>query len=155
MNCSMPGFPVLHYFPEFVQTHVHWVCDAIQSFHPLSLPSSLALNLSQHQSLFQWVSFLHQVGRVGNFSSASVLPMNIQGWFPCYPRDSQESSPAPQLKGINSSALATQPSFWSNSHIHANTIALTIRTFVSIMMSLFLNMLSRFVIAFLPRSKHI
>ena len=81
--------------------------------------------------------------------------MNIQGWFPCYPRDSQESSPAPQLKGINSSALATQPSFWSNSHIHANTIALTIRTFVSIMMSLLLNMLSRFVIAFLPRSKHL
>ena len=54
MGCSTPGFPVLHYFPEFAQTHVHWVSDAIQPSHPL-LPTSLALNLSQHQGLFQWV----------------------------------------------------------------------------------------------------
>ena len=59
MDCSTPGFPVLHYFLEFVQTHVYWVGDAIQPFHPLSPPSSLIL--SQHQGLFQRVSSLHQV----------------------------------------------------------------------------------------------
>ena len=55
MDCSMPGFPILHYLPEFAQTHVPWVDDAIQSSHPLSSTSPLALNLSQHQGLFQWV----------------------------------------------------------------------------------------------------
>ena len=57
MDCSMPGFPVLHYLPEFAQTHVHRVDDAIQT-------SSPAPNLSQHQSLFQWVSSSHQVANV-------------------------------------------------------------------------------------------
>ena len=52
IDCSRPDFPVLHYLLEFAQTHVHWVCDAIQPSHPLS-PSSPALNLSQHQGLFQ------------------------------------------------------------------------------------------------------
>ena len=59
----MPGFPVL-YLPEFAQTHVHRVSDAIQPSHPLSPPSPLALNLSQHQSLFQWVGSSHQVAKV-------------------------------------------------------------------------------------------
>ena len=49
MDCSMPGFPVLHYLPEFAQTRVHWVSDAIQPSHPLSLPFPPALNLSQHR----------------------------------------------------------------------------------------------------------
>jgi len=53
MNCSTPGLPVQHQFPEFTQTHVHQVCDAIQSSHPLSSPSPPAPNPSQHQSLFQ------------------------------------------------------------------------------------------------------
>ena len=48
MNCSTPGFPVLHHLPEFAQTHVHWVGDAIQPSHPLSPPSPPDLNLSQH-----------------------------------------------------------------------------------------------------------
>ena len=56
MNCSTPGFPILHHLLKFTQTHIHWVSDAIQPFHPLSLPSPPALNLSQHQGLFQWVS---------------------------------------------------------------------------------------------------
>ena len=63
MDCSTPGFPVLLYLPEFAQTHVHWISDAIQPSHSLSSPS-LALNLSQHQGLFQWVSSLHQVAKV-------------------------------------------------------------------------------------------
>ena len=63
MDCSTPDFPVLHYLPEFAQTHVHWISDAIQPSHPL-LPSSLpALNLSQHQGLFKWIC-PYQVAKV-------------------------------------------------------------------------------------------
>ena len=61
---AMPDFPVLHYLPEFAQIHVCWVDDAIKPSHPLSSPSSLALSLSQHQGLFQWVSFSHLVAKV-------------------------------------------------------------------------------------------
>ena len=64
MDCSTPGFPVLHYLPEFAQTLVHWFNNAIQSSHPLSPPSTPALSLSQHQGLFQWVILFHQVVRV-------------------------------------------------------------------------------------------
>jgi len=63
MNCSMSGFPVFQYLPEFAQIHVHWVGDAIQSSHLLLSPSPPALNLSQHQGLFKWVSSLHQVAK--------------------------------------------------------------------------------------------
>ena len=81
-DCSMPDFPVLHYLPEFAQTHVHWVNDAIQPSHPLSSPSPPAFNLSQHQGLFQWVSSLHQVAKVLEFQlQHPVLPMHIQSWF--------------------------------------------------------------------------
>ena len=83
MDCNMPGFPVLHQLPEFTQTHVHWVGDAVQLSHPLLSASPLAFNPSQHQSLFQWVSSSHQGGQsIRPSASASVLPMNIQGWFP-------------------------------------------------------------------------
>ena len=80
MDCSTPGFPVHHQLLEFIQTHVHWVGDAIQPSHPLSSPSPPTFNLSQHQGLFKWVSSLHQVTKI--LASASVLPMNIQDWFP-------------------------------------------------------------------------
>ena len=67
MDHSTPGLPVHHQFPEFTQTHVHWVGDAIQPSHPLSSPSPPAFNLSQHQGLFQWVSSSHQVAKVLKF----------------------------------------------------------------------------------------
>ena len=73
MDCSTPGFPVLHHIPQFAQTHVYWVDDAIQPSHPLSFPSSPAFNLSQHQGLFQWVSSLHWV--------ANVLALQLQHQF--------------------------------------------------------------------------
>ena len=63
MDCSTPGYPVLHYLLEFAQSHVHWVGDAIQPSHPLSPPPPPALSLSQHQGLFQWVHSLHQVNK--------------------------------------------------------------------------------------------
>ena len=83
MDCSMPGFPVLHHLPEFALTQIHWVDDAIQPFHPLLSPSPPAFNLSQHQGLFQWVGSLPSGGQtIGASASASVLSVNIQTWFP-------------------------------------------------------------------------
>ena len=67
MNRSMPGLPVHHQLLEFTQTYVHWVGDAIQPSHPLSSPSPPAPNSSQHQGLFQWVSFSHEVAKVLEF----------------------------------------------------------------------------------------
>ena len=67
MDCSMPGFPVQHELPELTQTHVHWVGDAIQPFHPLLSPSPPAFNLPQHQGLFQWVGSSNQVAKVLEF----------------------------------------------------------------------------------------
>ena len=63
MGWSMPDFPVLHLLPEFTQTHVHWVGDGPFNHH-LSSPSPPALSLSQHQSVFQWVSSSHQVAKI-------------------------------------------------------------------------------------------
>ena len=67
MNCSTPGLPVHHQLLESTQTYVHWVGDAIQPSHPLSSPSPPALNLSQHQGLFKWVSSSHEVAKVLEF----------------------------------------------------------------------------------------
>ena len=63
-DCSTPGLPVHHQLSEFTQTHVHRVSDAIQPSHPLSSPSPPTFNLSQHQDLFKWVNYLHQVAKV-------------------------------------------------------------------------------------------
>ena len=67
MNRSTPGLPVHHQLPEFTQTHVHWVGDAIQPSHLLSSPSPPAPNPSQHHSLFQWVNSSHEVAKVLEF----------------------------------------------------------------------------------------
>ena len=72
MDCSTPGFPVLHHLPEHVQIHVHRVGDAVQPSRPLSPPSP-AFNLSQHQGLFQWVGSVHQ--------AAKVLELQLQHRF--------------------------------------------------------------------------
>ena len=67
INRSTPGFPFRHWLPEFTQTYVHQVGDAIQPSHPLSNPSPPAFNLSQHQGLFKWVSSSHQVAKILEF----------------------------------------------------------------------------------------
>ena len=67
INRSTPSLPVHHQLPEFSQTYVHWVGDVIQPSYPLSSPSPPALSLSQHQGLFKWVSFSHQVAKVLEF----------------------------------------------------------------------------------------
>ena len=73
MDWNMPGFPV--HFLELAQTHVHWISNAIQPSHPLLFPSPLAFNLSQHQSLSQWVSSLHEVAKYWSFSF-SISPFS-------------------------------------------------------------------------------
>ena len=75
MNCSTPGLPVHHQLPEFTQTHIHWVGDAMEPSYPLSSPSPPALNLSQHQGLLKWVCSLYQVAKYWSFSF-SISPSN-------------------------------------------------------------------------------
>ena len=170
MDCSMPGLPVPHYLLEFVQIHVHWIDNAIPPFHLLLPSSPLAFNLSQHQGLFQWVgSFpVSQLFASGSQSIrasalASVLPMSIQGWFPL----GLTNLVSVLSKGLSRVFSGTtipkhqffsaQLSLWSSSHIHTWLLEkpeLWLQPhFVGKVMSLLFNTLSRFVTAFLPRSK--
>ena len=114
MNHSTPGLPIHHQLPESTQTHACWIGDAIQPSHPLLSSSPPALNLSQHQGLFKWVSSSHQVAKVLGFQvqhqsfqwtpKTDLLEDGLVG-SPYSPRDSQESSPTQQFKIINSLAL--------------------------------------------------
>ena len=81
MNCSTPGFPILHCLLEFAQTHVHWVGDAIKPSHPLLPPSPPAFNLSQQQGLFHWVSSSHQVAKVLELQLQHSISDEYSGWF--------------------------------------------------------------------------
>ena len=164
MDCSMPGFPVLHYLPEFAQTHVHWVGDAIQSSHSLSPPSP-ALSLCQHQGLFQWVSSLHQVAKIWalQFQLQSfqwifgLISFRID-WFDLFavqgPLKSllQHHSSKTLILWCSAFFMVQLPHPYMTT---GKTIDLTRRTFLGKVMSLLFNMLSRFVIAFLPRSKRL
>ena len=82
MDCSMPGFPVHHQLPEFSQTHIHRVRDAIQPPHPLLSPSPPALNPSQHESLPMSQPFAWGSQSIGVSALASFLPKKSQGWSP-------------------------------------------------------------------------
>ena len=146
MDCTMPGVPVHHQLPEFAQTHVHRVGDVIQPSHPLSSPSPPAFNLSKHQGLFKWVSSSHQVAKI---LELQLQHQSFQWTFrtdflqdglvgsPGSPRDSQESSPAPQFKSISSSVLSFFIVQLSHPYMTTGkTIALTKWTFVGKVMSL-------------------
>ena len=112
MDCSTPGLPVHHQLPELTQTHVHWVGDTIQPSHPLSSPSSAFIFPSI--KVFSNELVLHiRWPNIGVSASTSVLPMNIQDWFPLEwtgwisllskgLSTSVLSSPTPQFKSINS-----------------------------------------------------
>ena len=146
MYRSTPGFPVHHQLPEFTQTQVHWVGDAIQPSHPLLSPSHPSLTLSQHQSLFQWVSSSYQVAEVFQFQYQSFqwiykTDFHYDGLVGslCIPSDSQESSPTPQFKSINFSVLSFFTVQFTHPHIITRkAIALTRQTFVGNIMSLLL-----------------
>ena len=162
MKCSTPGLPVHHQLPEFTQTHVHQVGDAIQPSHPLSSPSP-APNPSQHQSLFQWVNSSHEVAKYWSFSF-SISPSNEHPGLMSFRMDwldllEVQGTPKSLLQHHSSKASILRCSAFFTvqlSHPYmttGKTRALTRRTFVGKVMSLLLNMLSRLVITFLPRSK--
>ena len=165
MNGSMAGFPVLNNLLEFAQTHVHWIGDAIQPSHPLSSPSPPAFNLSEHQGLFQRGSSSNEASggqSIGVSASALVLPMNIQDWFPLGSTGWVSLQSKGSSRVFSSTTFqkhqffSTQLSLLSQPYMTTRkTIALTVQTFVSKVMSPLFNMLSRFVIAFLPRSKRL
>ena len=121
MNCSTPGFPVFHYLLEFAETHVHWVGDGIQPSHPLLPPSPPALNLFQHQGIFQWAGFSHQVARVlevqlqHNSSEYSGLISFRIDWF--HLLAVQETLKHLLQHTVWKHQFFTQPSLWSISHI--------------------------------------
>ena len=158
MDCGTPGFPVLHYFPEFAQTHVHLV-DAIQPSYPLWPTSHPALNLSQHQGLYQWVSSLRQVAKYWSFSSSISLSNGYSGLISFRIDWVDLLAVQRTLKSLLQHHSSKASILWcSFSHLYMitrKTIALTVQTFVSQVMSLFFNMLSKSVIALLPMSKHL
>ena len=161
MNCSTPGLPVHHQLLEFTQTHVHWVSDANQPSRTLSSDSPSFTFPASGSFLMSWLCTSGGQS-IGASASASVLPMNIQDWSPL---------------GLTGWLLAVQGTLKSLLQHHSSkasilghsaffivqlshpymttgkTIALTSWTFVGKVMSMLFNILSRFVIAFLPRSK--
>ena len=165
MDGNTPGCPVLHCCPEFSQTHVHWVGDATQQSCPLSSPSSPAFNLSHYQGVFQWVRSSHQV--------AKLLELQLQhqpfqwifrllsfrmDWVDLIAVQRTLKSLL-QHHSLKASILWRSAFFIVQlSHpcmTTGKTVALTRWTFIGKEMSLLFNMLSKWVIAFLPRSKRL
>ena len=150
MDCSTPDFPDLHHLPERVQTHVHWVGDAIQPSRPLLSASPPTFNLSQNHGLFQGAS-----------ASASVLQMNIQDWFPLG-LTGLISLLSKELSRVFSNTtvqkhqfFGAQTSLWSNSHIHNDSWKNHGFDYMGLagkVMPLLFNTLSRFVIVLIPFS---
>ena len=152
-------FPVLHHFPEFAHMHIHWVSDAIEQSHCLLPPSPFAFNL------FQWVGSSHQVARVCSFSF-SISPSSeysglISFRIDCFDLLAVQGTLKSLLQHHNSKTSILHHSAFFMVQLSClymttgKTIALTIWTFVSRVMPLLFNPLSRFVIAFLLRSKYL
>ena len=165
MNRSTPGLPVHHQLPEFTQTHVHRVSDAIQPSHPLSSPSPPAPNSSQHQGLFNEPTLRMRWPKYWSFSFSIIPSKEIPGlisfrmdWFVLLAVQGTLKS---LLQHHSSKASILGPSTFFTvqlSHPYmttGKTIALTRRTFVGKVRSLLFNMLSRLVTTLLPRSKRL
>ena len=162
MDCSTPGLPVHHQLQEFTQTHVHWVGDAVQPSHPLSSPSPPTFNLSQHQGLFKWISSSHQVAKVlefhlhhQSFREYSGLLSFKMDWLDLLAVQGT-------LKSLLQHHSSKASILWCSaffiiqlSHSYMTTGKTIALTFVGKVMFLLFNMLSRLVIVFLPRSKHL
>ena len=164
MDCSTPGFPVLHHLMEFAQTHFHWAGDAIQPSHPLSsplLPSifpSIRVFSNESVLCIRWPkywSFSFSISPSNEYSGLFSFRMD---WF---------DIPAVQgnLKSLLQHQISEALIFWCSAFFMVQlsyqymttgkTTALTIQTFVGKVIVLPINMLSRFVIAFLPKSKRL
>ena len=163
MDCSTPGLPVHHQLQELVQTHVHRVSDVIQPSHPLS-SSSPAFNLSQHQGVFQRIVSSHQMVKILELQ-LSISPSNEYSGLISFKIDWFDLAVQGTLKRLlqhhSSKAsifscsaffivqLTSIHDYWKNHSFDYR------RTSVGKVMSLLFNMLSRLIIAFLPRSKHL
>ena len=165
MNLNTPALPVHYQLPKSTQTHVHWVNDAIQPSCPLSSPSPPAFNLSQHQGLLQWVDSSNQVVKALELQLQHhflqwILRVDLfrMHWFALLAVQGTLKS---LLQHHSSKASILWPSVFfmvqcSHPYMTAGkTIALTRQSLVGKVMSLLFNMLSRLVIIFLPRSKHL
>ena len=163
MNHSMPGLPVHHILSEFTETHVHRVSDAIQPSHPLASPSPSALNPSQHQSFSNESAHRMRWPKYWSFSFSIIPSKEIPGlisfrmdWLDLLAVQGTLKSLL-QHHSSKASILRCSAFFTVQlSHPYmttGKTIALSRRTFVGKVMSLLLNMLSRMVTTFLPRSK--
>ena len=165
MDCTTPGLPVLHHLLEFAQVHFQWIRDAIQPSYPLLPSSPSTFSLSQHQGcflFFQWVTWSHQVAKVLELqlqhqSFQWVFRVDfLYAWLVWSPRDSQESSPAPQFERNNSlalrllygAALTSMHDYLKDHSLDCTDIYLWYDVFA-------LNTLSGFVIPFLPRRNHL
>ena len=163
MNHSTPGLPVHHQLLEFTQTPVHWLGNAIQPSHPLSSPYPPALNPSQHQGLFQWVSSSHEVAKVLEFQ---LQHQSFQWTLVSFRMDwldllaVQGTLKSLLQRHSSKASILRRSAFFTVQLSHpymttGKTIALTRWTFVGKVISLLFNMLSRLVITFLPRSKRL
>ena len=161
MDCSTPGIPVYHQLPEIIQTHVYWVSDTIQSSHPLSSSSPPAFNLSQHQGLSKWGGHLC-IRWPKNWSfSFNISPSNEHPGLLSLRMDWLDLLAVQGTSRVFPNTIVQKHQFFSvqvflySNSTTGKTIALTRWTFVCKVMSLVFNMLSRLVITFLPRSKHL
>ena len=167
MDCSTPDLPVHHQLPEFTQTHVHWVRDAIQPSHILSSPSPPAFNLSQPQGLFKWVTSSHQVCGIYTIYwtfNFNISPSNEYPGLISFRMDWLDFLAGQgTLKSLfqhhsSKVSILQHSAFFTVQHSHpymttGKTIVLTRWTFVGKVISLLFNMLSSLVITFLSRSK--
>ena len=163
MNCSMPGLPVHHQLPEFTQTHVHWVSDAIQPPHPLLSTSLPALYLSQHEDLSNESALCIRWPKCWSFNF-NISPSNEHPGLVSFRMDWLDLLAVQgTLKSLlqhhcSKASILLCSAFFIVQLSHpymttGKTTALTRWTFVDRVLSLFFNMLSRLVITFLPRSK--
>ena len=161
MTCSMPGLPNLHYVPEFAQPPGHWVSDSIQPSDPLSPDSPPSLCLSQDQVSSSESALCIRWPKYWSFS-LTINPSNEYSGLISFKFDwfdllaVQGTLKSLFQHHILKASILQRSTLWPNSHIYMTTrkiIALTIQTFVGKVMYLLLNILPRFVIAFLPRSR--
>ena len=163
MDCSTPGFPNLHYLPEFAQTHIHWVGDAIQPSHLLLTHSPPVLNFSQDLGLFNKSDIPIWWPKYWSFSISpsneySALTYFRTDWFDLLAVQGTLKSLLQQHSSEASILWCSAFFIVQLSHLFmttGKTIALSRWTFVGKVMSLLFNMLSRLVITFLPRSRHL
>ena len=164
INFRTPGFPVHHHLPEFAQTQLHWLGDAIQPSCPLSCLSFCLPSFPASGSFPVSQLFASGGQSIGASASASVLPMNIQDWFPLgwtglismqskglstvFSNITAQKHQSSALRFLYSPTLTSIHDYWK-------TIALTRQTYVGKVMPLFFNTLSRLVMAFLSRSKRL